>query len=91
MLHRAFPAARRQQAEAWPRPRPAAVSGRPGGRGIIGGAIVDPVYLDHLRRRLVRDGLLAPDAVAADVGPAVHRLNQALRTTLGEYDPPPGQ
>ena len=43
---------------------------------------VDVAAVDHLRRRLVQDGILAADD--EDVPAALYRLNSAVRTALGE-------
>ena len=45
---------------------------------------VDVAAVDHLRRRLVQDGVLAADD--EDVPAALYRLNSAVRTALGEGD-----
>ncbi len=44
---------------------------------------VDVAAVDHLRRRLVQDGMAADDE---DVPAALYRLNSAVRTALGEGD-----
>lgn len=45
--------------------------------------------VEHLRRRLAKDGLLGDGAGAYEFRQALNGLNQRVRFALGEYDKPP--
>lgn len=56
---------------------------------IISGSLQDQTFFEHVRQRLVKNGHLTPEGGPAELGQALHDINQRLRFALGEYDTPP--